>query len=305
MNPAVSLLVPAFNREKLLVPCLDSALAQTFPDLEVVVVDGASTDGTWEVCQRYASADSRVRVFRDEVNTGPVRGWWRCLEEARGTHGTFLWSDDVLRPTFLEMTLPQLADKNVGFAFTAAEIGAEPGEGKINYSHPTGLIRAGEFIEGSLRRASPYPVSPACALFRLQDLRDSFVEELPTEPKTDLTTTGAGTDLLLYLLTALRYAHVACVSEPLAFFRAHPGSLTIDGRQGIIALNYALTMGWFAVASGHRGLARATLARHWLREMRTSHRFRSPSVAAERYRHLVGSWELMRAAVIEMLGTVR
>src|SRR3989304_5716279 len=114
MNPAVSLLVPAFNREKLLVPCLDSALAQTFPDLEVVVVDGASTDGTWEVCQRYASADSRVRVFRDEVNTGPVRGWWRCLEEARGTHGTFLWSDDVLRPTFLEMTLPQLADKNVG-----------------------------------------------------------------------------------------------------------------------------------------------------------------------------------------------
>lgn len=305
MSPAVSLLVPVFNRETLLAPCLDSALAQTFPNLEVVVVDGASTDGTWEVCERYASADPRVRIFRDDANTGPVRGWWRCLEEARGTLGTFLWSDDLLRPTFLQRTVPLLANESTAFVFTAAEIGAEPGEGEINYSHPTGLIPAREFIEGSLRRASMYPVSPACALFRLQDLRDSFAMKLPTEPETDLTTTGAGTDLLLYLLTALRYERVACLSEPLAFLRAHPGSLTIDGRQGLIALNYAITKGWFAEANGYRNLGRAILARHWLRHMRTSRRFQSPRVAVMRYRHLVGSWELMRGAVVEILRTFR
>src|SRR6266508_5714193 len=84
MKPSVSLLVPVFNRADLIGPCLDSALAQTMGDLEVVVVDGASTDGTWEVCLRYAEADPRVRVIRESRNSGPVRGWWRCVEEAKG-----------------------------------------------------------------------------------------------------------------------------------------------------------------------------------------------------------------------------
>ena len=83
-TPLVSLLVPVYNRADLLAACLDSAIAQTTGDFEVVVVDGASTDGTWEVCRRYADADPRIRVYRDDENTGPVEGWWRCLKLARG-----------------------------------------------------------------------------------------------------------------------------------------------------------------------------------------------------------------------------
>ena len=120
MNPAVSLLVPVFNRADLLSQCVDSALAQTMGNLEVVIVDGASTDRTWDVCLSYAERDTRVRVFREVQNEGPVRGWWRCLEEARGTYGTFLWSDDVLMPTFLERTFPHLASDDVAFAYSAA-----------------------------------------------------------------------------------------------------------------------------------------------------------------------------------------
>lgn len=300
MNPAVSLLVPVFNRAELLVPCLDSALAQTMPDFEVVVVDGASTDGTWEVCLRYAAADSRVRIFRDPVNTGPVRGWWRCVEEARGTYATFLWSDDMLRPDFLASTVPFLSHDDVAFAFTGAEIGAEPGAGEIHYSQPHRLMPSREFIEGSLPGTGVYPVSPACALFRLADLRRSFMLELPTEPKTDLTATGAGVDLLLYLQTALRYPRIACLPEPLAFFRAHAGSLTIDGRGGQVALGYALTESWFAQANGFRGLAAAILARHWLHEMRASGNFLSPGVAVKRYRNLVGAPELLAAASVHL-----
>lgn len=298
MNPAVSLLVPVFNRAELLVPCLDSALAQTMSDLEVVVVDGASTDGTWEVCQRYAAADPRVRVFRDEVNTGPTRGWWRCVEEARGTYATFLWSDDLLDPTFLAKTVPVLADNDVAFVFTAAEIGPEPGAGVIHYAQPSRLMPSLEFIEGSLAGMGVYPVSQACALLRLADLRQSFIMELPTEPKTDLTTTGAGVDQLLFLLTALRYARVACISEPLAFFRAHPGSISVDGRRGQVALDYALARSWFARTNGYPHLAGIILARHWLAEMRMSRRYMSPVSAARRYRKMAGAWELITAAAV-------
>lgn len=300
MTPAVSLLVPVFNRAELLVQCLDSALAQTLSDLEVIVVDGASTDGTWEVCQRYAAADSRVRIFRDPANTGPVRGWWRCVEEARGAYATFLWSDDMFKPTFLARTVPALTDKDVAFVFTAAEIGAEPGAGEVHYAQPSRLMPSQEFVEGSLSGAAGLPLSPACALFRLADLRQSFVMELPTKPTTDLTGTGAGVDLLLYLLTAVRYPRVACLSEPLAFFRAHAGSISVDGRGGQVALDYALTRSWFAQTHGHKEFARGILARHWLREMRGSRRLTTPAAAATRYRHLVGPGELMTATVVEV-----
>ncbi len=301
MNPTVSLLVPTFNRADLLVPCLDSALAQTMPDLEVVVVDGASTDGTWDVCLRYAAADARVRVFCDPVNSGPVRGWWRCVEEACGMYATFLWSDDMLQPDFLLRTVPALSRPEVGFVFTAAEIGPHPGAGTINYAQRSRLMPSEEFIKGSLSGTGGYPVSPACALFRLADVRQSFMMELPTEPTINLTATGAGTDVLLYLLTARRYPLVACLSEPLAFFRAHPGSITVQGRGGEVTLGYALATSWFAQMNGHRRLAGRILARQWLHEMRTTRRFVSPTAAARRYRHMVGAAELMTAAAVYLV----
>lgn len=301
MNPTVSLMVPVFNRVNLLGACLDSALDQTVPDLEVIVVDGASTDGTWELCQRYASSDSRIRTFREETNRGPVPGWWRCIEEARGQLATFLWSDDLLRPTFLERTLPFLADDGVAFAFTAAEIGPTPGTGRLTYSNLRDPFPARAFIEGTLLGRADLPVSPACALFRLEDLKRSFVAELPTDPPVDLRSTGAGTDVLMYLLTGLRYPRVASVPEPLAFFRSHPGSITIHGRDGEVAFNYALAKAWFARTNGFAHRAPRILAKHWLRQMRLGRKVISPRQAARSYRHLVTAGELVRATIRETL----
>jgi glycosyltransferase involved in cell wall biosynthesis len=298
MNPAVSLLVPVFNRADLLEPCIDSALAQTMSNLEVVVVDGASTDGTWDVCLRYAERDERVRVFRDEKNTGPVRGWWRCVEQARGTYGTFLWSDDVLMPAFLERTLPFLASTDVAFAYSSAEIGAAPGSGRIAYAQPPSrMMSSTEFIIGSLTTRGRFPVSPACGLFRLEDIRRNFMMELPTNPKTDLTATGAGTDLLLYLLAAAHRPRIAYISEPLTFFRAHKGSISTDGPGGNVALNYALTKCWFAGLYGRPEFIHTILAWDWLGQMRQSHRWISPFAAARRYRHMTTGLQLLTAAL--------
>lgn len=281
MPPKVSLLVPVFNRAELVSQAIESALTQTENDVEVVVVDGASTDRTWEVCLGYAAADHRVRVFRDEMNTGPVRGWWRCVEEARGTYATFLWSDDLLMPTFLERTAPFLSDERVAFAFTAAEIGSAPGAGRVSYAHAAGLMPSKKFITGSLASRGRYPLSPACALFRLGDIRRNFVTELPTDPSFDLTATGAGTDLLLYLMAASERPLVAHINEPLAFFRAHGGSISVDGRGGQVALSYATTKCWFAQTRGKAELVPTVVAWHWLDQMRSSRRFLPPPTTAK------------------------
>src|SRR2546427_6401542 len=104
--PLVSILIPVYNRKQLVGPCIQSALDQTVREFEVVIVDNASTDGTWQVCEAFAAKDKRVRVIRDPLNVGPVRNWQRCMQEAGGLYGKILFSDDLIEPTFLERTLP-------------------------------------------------------------------------------------------------------------------------------------------------------------------------------------------------------
>ena len=113
-SPLVSLLIPVYNRETLIGPCIESALAQTVDDLEIIVSDNASTDATWETCQKYAARDSRVRIFRNCENIGPVHNWARCLAHARGRLGKFLFSDDQIYPHYLERTLSYMNDPRIG-----------------------------------------------------------------------------------------------------------------------------------------------------------------------------------------------
>lgn len=304
-SPLVSILVPVHNRADLLKPCLESALAQTVTDFEVVVVDGASTDDAWSVCQSFAAKDSRVRIFRDAEDLGPGPGWSRCLAEARGTYATFLWSDDMIQPAFLERLLDLLQPPGTAFAFSAAEIGPEPGTGRVEYSHPTGRIPSRDFVEGSLPGNGRFPVSPACALFRLSDLRTSLMLELPTDPAFDLRSTGAGTDLLFFLLTALRYPEVGVASEPLAFFRAHPSSITVDGRAGRVQLDYARTRCWFCRMFGFSERESAVVARFWLQEIRRRRAPIDPDQSARRVGSGLGRASIVRSAMADALRAFR
>ncbi len=66
--PVASILIPVFNREELVQRAIQSALAQTLSDIEVIVVDNASTDSTWEVVQGLAGTDRRIHAYRNETN---------------------------------------------------------------------------------------------------------------------------------------------------------------------------------------------------------------------------------------------
>lgn len=102
MVPAVSICIPTYNGARYLKECLDSALAQTFRDLEVVVVDDGSTDSTLDVVRQYARTDNRLRVCRNERNLGLVVNWNRCVELASGKWVKFLFQDDLLEPSCVE-----------------------------------------------------------------------------------------------------------------------------------------------------------------------------------------------------------
>ena len=265
--PLVSVLIPVYNRETLLAPCVQSALEQTVADIEIVVVDNASTDGTWQLCREMAAQDPRVRVFRNDENLGPVRNWLRCAEEARGIYGKILFSDDLMAPDYLEKTVPLLQRDDVGFAFTSAIVGPEPFQGEVRYqfSRQSGLFASSRYISMALFNGD-VPLSPGGALFRMRDVRENLLLGVPSPTIHDFPRHGAGPDLLLYLVTAARYPQVAYLDEPLSYFRAHEGSITVSKEKLYLNRCYRQARLWFA----ERYLAETWLKRlyayEWKRE---------------------------------------
>lgn len=97
----VSIVVPIYNVEPFLRECLDSVLAQTFRDLEIICVDDGSTDGSSKILDEYVKKDDRIRVIR-QPNAGLSAARNAGMDAAGGTYLYFLDSDDMLPPNALE-----------------------------------------------------------------------------------------------------------------------------------------------------------------------------------------------------------
>lgn len=100
-TPLVSVVIPAYNCEKYVREAIDSVLAQTFGDFELIVVNDAATDSTPEILSEYERA-GKLRVVTHEVNRGLSGARNSGIREARGTYVTFLDADDIWRPEKLE-----------------------------------------------------------------------------------------------------------------------------------------------------------------------------------------------------------
>ncbi len=93
-NPKVSIIITTFNREKFIREAINSALAQTFTDYEILVIDDASEDKTGEIVKGYIEKDARIKYSRNEQNLGIARSRNKGLKLAKGKYIAPLDSDD-------------------------------------------------------------------------------------------------------------------------------------------------------------------------------------------------------------------
>ena len=117
-NPTVSVITPAFNAEKTIRGTIDSVLAQTYEDYEIIVVDDYSTDRTVEIVEKYATKDSRVRLIQLKENSGAAVARNTAMKAAKGRYLAFLDSDDQWFPTKLEKQLAFMQENDIAFSFT-------------------------------------------------------------------------------------------------------------------------------------------------------------------------------------------
>ena len=101
-QPRLSIGLPVYNGEKFLKEAIDSLLAQTFEDFELIISDNASTDKTEEICRAYAEKDQRIRYYRNDKNIGCARNFDRVFKLSSGEYFKWAAYDDLHAPDFIE-----------------------------------------------------------------------------------------------------------------------------------------------------------------------------------------------------------
>lgn len=216
-QPLVSVIVPVYNVEPYLGPCLESLRAQTYPDLEVLLVNDGSTDGSRELCAAMARADRRFHLI-DQANAGVSAARNAGLARASGKYLQFVDGDDRLSPQATE-TLVHSAE-STGADLVITHFIRVDGERQARQGHIKGrrLLTRQEFAQEMVKAPANYYYG---ALWN-KLYRRSIVEKQGLRFEEGVS----WSEDFLFNLEYLRHVRlVAAVPKPLYYYHKRPGSL--------------------------------------------------------------------------------
>jgi glycosyltransferase involved in cell wall biosynthesis len=173
-TPRVSIGLPIYNGEAYVRLAIESLLAQTYTDFELILTDNASTDATEAICREYAAKDARIRYHRMEKNIGGAANHNYTIDTARGEY--FKWGayDDLCEPTFLEKCV-EVLDQQPDVVLAYAQVVHIDAEGKVIENYDSGFHLVAENPVERLRKFFKAPVkcSPIYGVMRLAMLRET------------------------------------------------------------------------------------------------------------------------------------
>ncbi|MEU5940868.1 glycosyltransferase [Micromonospora sp. NPDC047548] len=223
-RPTVSVVVPCYNYGRFLPDCVSGVLGQEEVEVDVVIVDDASPDGSSVVARRLAAADQRVRLIAHETNRGHIATYNEGLAVAEGEFVVLLSADDLLSPGSLARSVALLqAHPEVGMVYgfspTFADRPPTPRTTARSWSIWPGL----EWIEQMCRRMSN-PVSTPEVVMRGSLMREfvGYDKRLPH-----------AADLLLWLRAATRGPIGRINGADQAFYRKHGANMHVEMFAGV------------------------------------------------------------------------
>ena len=219
----VAICVPSFAAERFLAEALDSVLAQTETNWEMVVVDDASQDGSFEIAQQYAAADPRITAFRNPENLGAAATWAAAVAATTAPYVKLLCCDDAIRADCLELQLA-VFDADIGgqLGLVAAQrqLIAEDGtiirkrHGLMGLKRSASTIGLRQLVEAMFRTGTNPLGEPSTVMFR----RTALDEAGGFDPNWRYVI-----DLKAYVEIAKRYK-IALIHEPIGVFRVSSSS---------------------------------------------------------------------------------
>ena len=226
-NKKVSILIPVYNREKSIITAVECAVKQTYPDIEIVCVDNASTDNTWAVLQELKHKYPSIIISRNEENLGPVKNWFRALELSSGDYIKFLWSDDEMSTDCIVKLMIGF-EKNIAFSYSITTVHNVDKNTNQDYYHlgETGFYPSELFIKATFSDDYSTPVSPGCALFSRKAVIANLKLTFENNMNLNFPRYGAGNDLYLFLQSTNDYPEIYFVNKPLSIFNNGNDSLS-------------------------------------------------------------------------------
>ncbi|MGZ3744456.1 MAG: glycosyltransferase family 2 protein [Pseudobdellovibrionaceae bacterium] len=221
----VSIIIPTFNRASFLVEAIESALAQDYGDLEVVISDNASTDYTSEVA-RYFSKDPRVKYFRNAENIGMVKNWHKAVfEYATGEWFLILSDDDILtNPYFVSQAVQLIKSaKDVTVVYSNSYVLDEGLKTLTKLKVPFQTIENGDLVFSKRGTVLPQDFALCNVLFD---------KKLSEECGAFLNSNNLSCDTELFLRLCLR-GRVGIVRGYASIYRVHSGNLLKSASRNI------------------------------------------------------------------------
>jgi glycosyltransferase involved in cell wall biosynthesis len=241
--PLVSILLPVYNGKKFLRECLDSILAQDFANLEILIADDDSSDGSAAMLENYAARDGRIRWWKNCQNLGMVENWNCLLREARGEYIKFVFQDDklLLSSAVSEMVQPLVDQPHVNLIASASQVVDEKSRILETRDHfRPGLSPGKEVTQRCLGQNANLIGEPSVVMFRRARCNENFNPQLRQI-----------VDLEFYF-RLLEQGDFNYISKPLSAFRQHPDQQTAKNHRSGIA------------AKEHLWLMQEFLAKPWI-----------------------------------------
>ena len=217
----ISVIVPIYNVEPYLRPCIESILAQTYTHLQIILVDDGSTDSSGEICDEYAGKDNRIEVIHQKnAGISPARN--TGLERARGEFISFVDGDDFIHPRMYEVMLEVLLAGEYSFSMILGKMVYENDDNRYAIVTPYAkTVLTQEVLMRSLFNHTPLQDMEEWQiqvvwnkLYRREQLKDEFFRQTGTE------------DTEYNNRIFLKSSQVAVIDASLYYWVQRPSSIT-------------------------------------------------------------------------------
>lgn len=209
MNELISIITPSFNSSRFISQTIDSVLSQNYDKWEMIIVDDASEDKSNKIIEEYIKKDSRIKLIKLKINSGPSEARNRAIEIAKGRYIAFLDADDVWFPEKLKKQISFMEEYKLSFTYTSYNIINEQNE----YMD---VFKVKETIDYSSMLKS-------CSVGCLTAIYDTNILG-----KLFMPIISKRQDYGLWLMILKKIKTTKGIVEPLASYRIHKNSLSFN-----------------------------------------------------------------------------
>ena len=150
MNSLVSIITPCYNSSKFIEDCINSVLAQTYTNWEMIIVDDFSTDNSKEKITVLSENDTRIKTIFLDKNIGAAKARNIAISKAKGKYIAFLDSDDLWMPAKLEDQIYFMQKKDIAFSYTTYQSISEDGNKLFSFVKAPGIMTYTSYLKNTI-----------------------------------------------------------------------------------------------------------------------------------------------------------